>query len=127
MDNLNEININRKEELLAKVRESNTDEGAEHAEINGFKLGERIGSVVALILIALAFFIGQAETIFAIATVIFATVIGQSLTVYRFKKTKYYLAWVILGVVGTIYFFMLFLAATQEWTALLDSLWRWQL
>jgi len=121
------MNINQKEEILAKIRQSNTDEGAEHAELKGFKLGERIGSVAALVLGVLAFFIGQAETIFAIGTVIFATVIGQSITVYRFKKTKYYLAWVVLGVVGTVYFFMLFIAATQEWSALLDSLWRWQL
>jgi len=125
MDNSTESNGHHKEEILAKSRQSKKDEGVEHAEINGFKLGERIGSVTAMIIVAIAFFIGQAETIFAISTIVFATVFGQSLTVYRFKKSKYLLAWLILGVVGTIYFFILFLAATQEWTILLERLWRW--
>jgi len=123
MDDTMHNNNTRKEEILAKSRQSKKDEGMEYAEVKGFKLGERTGSVAAVILIALAFFIGQAETIFAIGTIIFAAVFGQSLTVYQFKKTKYYLAWVILGVVGTFHFFMLFIAATQEWTILLDRLW----
>ena len=120
-----ENNVSRKEELLAKSRQVGKDEGVEHAEVQGFKLGERIGSVAAMVVIVLAFFIGQAETIFAVGTIIFATVFGQSLTVYRFKKTKYYSAWVVLGIVGTVYFFMLFIAATQEWTAFLEILWRY--
>ena len=126
MDNSFESNGYSKEEILAKSRQSTKDEGVEHAEIKGFKLGELMGSIAAMILIVFAFFIGQVETIFAIGTIAFATVTGQSLTVYRFKKSKYYLAWLILGVIGTAYFFMLFLAATQEWTALLKMLWRWQ-
>jgi len=125
MDNFMENNVSRKEELLAKSRQVGKDEGVEHAEVQGFKLGERIGSVAAMVVIVLAFFIGQAETIFAVGTIIFATVFGQSLTVYRFKKTKYYSAWVVLGIVGTVYFFMLFIAATQEWTAFLEILWRY--
>ena len=44
-----ESNGSRKEEILARSRQSNKDEGMEHAEIKGFKLGERIGSVVAMI------------------------------------------------------------------------------
>jgi len=119
-----ENNGNRKEEILARSRKTLKDEGMEYAEMKGFVLGERIGSVAAIVLIALAFFIGQAETIFAIGTVIFAMVFGQSLTVYRFKRTKYYLAWLLLGAIGTFYFFMLFMAATQEWTVLLERLWR---
>ena len=125
MSDSTNYNENRKEEILAKSRQSKKDEGMEHATAKGLKLGEWIGSAVAVIIMALAFFIGQAETIFAIGTIIFAVVFGQSLTVYRFKKTKYYLAWVVLGFVGTLYFFLLFIAATQEWTALLDRLWRY--
>ena len=125
MDSLTGNNGHSKEEILAKSRQSKKDEGVEHAEGRGFRLGEHMGSVAAAILVVLAFFIGQAETIFAIGAIIFTTAIGQSLAVYRFKKSKYHLAWLILGVVGTIYFFMLFLAATQEWTAILDRLWRW--
>jgi len=125
MDNSIEGNGYHKEEILAKSRQSKKDEGVEHAEIKGFKLGERIGSVVAIILVVLAHFMGQAETIFAISAIMLATIFGQSLTVYRFKKSKYLLAWLVLGAVGTIYFFILFLAATQEWTVLLERLWRW--
>ena len=125
MNNSTGNNENRKEEILAKSRQSLKDEGMEHAEMKGFVLGERLGSVVAIILIALAFFIGQPETIFAIGTVIFAMVFGQSITVYRFKRTKYYLAWLLLGLIGTMYFFMLFMAATQEWTPILERLWRY--
>jgi len=117
-------NNNHKEEILAKSRQSKKDEGLEHAESKGVILGEWIGAAFAIILIALSFFIGHAETIFAIGTIVFAHVFGQSLSVYRFKRTKYYLAWLILGVIGTLYFFMLFIAATQEWTMLLDRLWR---
>ena len=127
MDNSTESYGHNKEEILARSRQSKKDEGVEHAEIKGFRLGERIGSVTAMFLVVLAFFIGQAETIFAIGTIVFAAVFGQSLTVYQFKKSKYLLAWLVLGVVGTIYFFILFLAATQEWTALLDMLWKWSL
>ena len=125
MNNSTENNGSRKQEILARSRQSLKDEGMQHAEMKGFVLGERLGSAVAIILIALAFFIGQAETIFAIGTVIFAMVFGQSLTVYRFKRTKYYLAWLLLGLVGTMYFFMLFMAATQEWTPILERLWRY--
>jgi len=124
MSDLMDNNGNRKEEILARSRQSLKDEGLEHAEKKGFYLGELIGSVFAMVLIVLAFFIGQAETIFAISTVVFAVVFGQSLTVYRFKKNKYYLAWLILGVMGTMYFFMLFMAATQEWTPILERLWK---
>ena len=123
MNNSSKDNTSRKEEILAKSRQSKKDEGMEHAEIKGLKLGEWLGSAVAIILGALAFFIGQDESIFAIGTLVFAMVFGQSLAVYRFKKTKYYFAWLILGIIGTIWFFVLFIAATQEWDKLLGLLW----
>ena len=125
MDNSPGSNSHNKEEILAKSRQSKKDEGIEHAEVKGFKLGERVGSVTAMFLVVLAFFIGQPETIFAIGTIIFATVFGQCLTVYRFKKSKYLLAWLVLTTVFSIHFFVLFLAATQEWAAILDMFWKW--
>ncbi|MCL2372846.1 MAG: DUF6442 family protein [Defluviitaleaceae bacterium] len=121
MNNSPELN---KEDILARSRQSKKDEGVEHATIKGFRLGELLGSIVAMALIATAFFIGHFETVFAIGAIIFAHVLGQSLTVYLFKRTKYLLAWVILGIVGTIYFSFLFLAAMLEWIAVLDILWR---
>jgi len=120
----NSTNNNRKEEILAKSRQAKKDEGLEYAEAKGMLFGERTMSITGIIVGLVAIFYGQFEALFAVATVILAHVIGQSYSTYRFKRSKYYLAWLIVGVVGTLYFFMLFIAATQEWTALLDRLWR---
>ncbi|MCL2372845.1 MAG: DUF6442 family protein [Defluviitaleaceae bacterium] len=122
---MTEYNGNRKEEILARSRQSKKDEGVEHATIKGLKLGEITGGAMAMVLVFLAFFLGQPVAFFAIGAVIFALAFGQSLAVYRFKRTKYLLAWVIISIMGMFHFFMLFLAATQEWTVILDRFWRW--
>jgi len=103
----------RKEEILAKSRKSRSDEGLEHAQLKGFKLGEYTSMAVALPLILFAFFTRELALFTALGIVVFAYVFGQSLSVYRFTKRKYHLAWVILCIVCTVHFIIDFILLFQ--------------
>jgi len=104
---------NRKEDILAKSRKSRIDEGLEHAQLKGFKLGEYTSAAVTLPLILFAFFTRELAMFSALGIVIFAYVFGQSLAVYRFTKRKYHLAWVILSVICAIHFIVDFILFFQ--------------
>jgi len=112
MNNLTGSN-NLKEEILSKSRKSKKDEGLEHAHLMGNKLGEKTLSVVGIPFIIFAFFTKELAIFLALGAVIFAFVFGQSLTVYRFTKRKYHLAWVILSAICTIYMIVDFILLFQ--------------
>jgi len=102
-DSAKNPNISRKEEILARSRRSRSDEGLEHAQLKGFKLGEYTSAAVSLPLVFFAFFTKELVLFIALGIVIFAYVLGQSFTVYRFTKRKYHLAWVILCTICLVY------------------------
>ncbi|MCL2397707.1 MAG: DUF6442 family protein [Defluviitaleaceae bacterium] len=126
MNNFTESGENRKEEILAKNRQAKKDEGLENAKLKGNRLGEYTMSAVGIPLVIYSFVAGEIATFWAVGAIVFAFVLGQSLTVYRFTRRKYHLAWVILGVAGTIYFLVQFAAETQGWWETQLQLFWWQ-
>ena len=113
----------RKEEILAKSRNSKGDEGLEHAQLMGFKLGEYTLSAVGIPLVFFTFFTRELAIFLALGIVLFAYVFGQSLSVYRFTKKKYHLAWVVLSAIFAIYMIVDFIILFQGG---LNPLWlRW--
>ena len=110
-----ESNGNYKEEILAKSRQLKKDEGLEHAQSKGNHLGEIILSAVGLPIAIYSIVIGEYAIAWACGAIVFAFVLGQSITVYRFTKRKYHLAWVVLSVLMMIFFPLQFLAETQGW------------
>ena len=113
----------RKEEILAKSRKSKIDEGLEHAQSKGNRLGEYTMSVVGIPLIIFAFFAKELAIFLVLGIVVLAFVFGQSLTVYRFTKKKYHLAWVVLSAIFTIHMIIDFMLLFQGG---MNPLWlRW--
>jgi len=117
-------NDSRKNEILAKVRQSNKDEGMDNAKSKGSRLGEYVSSlVIGLPIIIFSLLTGEIVTLMAIGAITFAYVFGQSLTVYLFSKSKSNLAWTVFSVVMTIYFVVEFIAASQGWW--ISQGWQW--
>jgi len=114
-DSIEKGNNSRKEEILAKSRESKKDEGHEHAEFAGFSLGERTGSVIGMAIGLFSFITGQYTVFLAVFSIVFAAAFGQSIPVYRFTKRKYYLAWVIISAIFAVVSFVVFIAISLGW------------
>ena len=115
MNNSAEISGNRKKEILAMSRKSKKDEGLEHAQSKGNRLGEMILSVVALPIAIYSIVIGEYAIAWAVGAMAFAYVLGQSINVYRFTKRKYHLAWIVLSILMMILFPVQFLAEIHGW------------
>lgn len=104
-----------KDEILEKSRAAKKDEGVEYAHSKGNSLGEKILAVVSLPMAIFSIVIGEYAIIWAIGAMTFAHVLGQSLSIFRFTKRKYHLAWIVLSIVMLIVFLVQFLAETQGW------------
>ena len=118
MSNLPENDERRKEEILAKSRQSRKDEGLEHAKMRGFALGDRIATVaigIPLALIAVWGGHGHHSAAWALLAYMAAFEFGGALTAYRFSKKKLYLVLTIGMAAGTVFAVARFLIKVLGW------------
>ena len=100
MDNIEEDNNKRKEEILERIRLSQQDEGIEHAIAQGTKLGNYYTEVIGTMLVLLCLFTGQLLTIYALLALYGAHCFGEFLAKYRYLKQKrYMMAAIVFGVI----------------------------
>ena len=111
----NSTDASRKEEILAMSRKSKQDEGMEYARLKGLSVGEYTFSAVGLVIALFSFFTVQYTTFWAMFSIIFATVFGHCIPIYRFTKKKYHLAWVVCSAVLSIVGLIAFVAVSQGW------------
>jgi len=102
-------NNNRKEDILAKSRQSQQDEGIEHAIRKGALLGNYYTGGVGFAVIAFSFFANQLIVIYAVLTLYGAHCLGEFLAKYRyFKQTRYMVGVILFGVIFGGFFAFLF-------------------
>ena len=110
---------NRKEDILAKSRLSQQDEGIEHAVTKGAMLGNYYTSGAGVALILFSMFVGQFLVVYAILTLYGVHCFGEFLAKYRYFKQKRYMAGVILfGVIQGgffAFFFVRNIGILQGW------------
>ncbi len=80
-----------KEEILEKSRQIHQDEGMEHAENKGRKIGFIAFSILFAFLAIFSLFYGESVTFYAISSLFWASIAGESYGKYSFTKTKIYL------------------------------------
>ena len=102
-------------DVLERSRQSKKDEGMEHAELKGFKLGEQMGLVAVLITAVITFFTVQELAFWAVCSVGFAIGFGESLPIYRFTRKKSYLAWTIVFAVSVVIAIAIFAGLCFGW------------
>ena len=95
---------------MAASRKSGKDEGLEHAQLKGNRLGEYTMSAIVIPIIAFTAIRGEVIALLAVAVTVLAFVFGQCLTLYRFTKRKSHLAWIIYTAAGTVLCIVLLLA-----------------
>ena len=92
MSSLPENDERRKEEILAKSRESGNDEGREYVKTKEAKMGIYVaGTVVGAPLAFLSLIAGEISVFFALITVYIAFGAGELFAAYRFYRQKRYL------------------------------------
>jgi len=102
--------MNSKEEILAKSRQSQQDEGIEYAISKGSMLGNYCTGGVGIALLILSANAGQFLVVYAVLALYGAHCFGEFLAKYRYFKQKRYMAGVILfGVVFGGFFAFLFI------------------
>ena len=107
MENIEEDNNKRKEEILEKARLSQQDEGIEYAVNQGTKLGNYYTEGVGVLLIVLCLFTEQILTAYALLTLYGAHCFGEFLAKYRYLNQKrYMIAAIVFGIIfgGTFAF-----------------------
>jgi len=93
-------NDNRKQDILAKSRQSRHDEGIAYAINKGTILGSYYTEVVGLALIVFSLFTGQFLVIYAVLALYGAHCFGEFLAKYRyFKQKRYMLGIILFGVI----------------------------
>ena len=103
MNNTMGNNENKKEEILEKSRNSKKDEGMEHADYRGSRIGVIVYAIVAFFLVIFSI-PDNINVVNAIASLSFAWVVGGTFSYYRFTKRKSYLICVVASAIGTIAF-----------------------
>lgn len=93
----------KKEEILAKSRQSNKDEGMEYAENQGRRIGFVAFSILFAILAVLSLFFWQIGTLHAISSLFWTCVCAEGYVKFRFTKKKRYLVMIICGSIAAIY------------------------
>jgi len=116
---MNDQTQNNKEDILARIRSQNKDEGIEYAESEGAKIGRYFAvEVVGGSLFFLSLVTGQWLTAYALFSVINASNVGEFLAKYQFLKQKRYLiaaiCFAILGV-GSAALFVRDVGTLQGW------------
>ena len=93
----------KKEDILARSRQSHKDEGMEHAENRGRKIGFIAYTIVTAILAVLSLFFWQLGTLHAVSLLFWTYFCFESYSKFRFTKKKRYLVMIIGGGVAAIY------------------------
>ncbi|MCL2837790.1 MAG: DUF6442 family protein [Oscillospiraceae bacterium] len=86
----------KKNEILEKSRKAKKDEGAEHAQTKGTKLGYILFLIMTNLIATYAVYIGDMALMFSQGAVMMMFGVGVSIEQYRFTKSK----WFILLAVG---------------------------
>jgi|GEM_PF-1231930 len=105
--------VSKKEEILEKSRKSKHDEGWEHAERRGNKIGVIVYAIVAFILIIFSV-PHQMNVVNIIAALSFAWVIGGAFSYYRFTKKRIYLIGSCCAAITTIYYALMVIFPTMH-------------
>jgi len=102
MGDFSKNNGNRKEEILAKSRNSRNDEGMENARLRGLDLGIIITTVIiGFPMFVLSIIANKMIVITTICALNGTATSVRNLIMYRFTRKKRYLFWAIsLGIVG---------------------------
>jgi len=109
MSNVEKNKDKRKEEILAKSRQSSNDEGIDYAVNKGARLGHYYTEIIGFPLFLLCVITGQVLTMYALFTLYGAHCFGDFLAKYRYFKQKRYLVGAVLfGVIFGGYFAFLF-------------------
>lgn len=101
-----------KEEVLAKSRQSHKDEGMEHAENQGRRIGLIAFTLLFAFLAICSLFFWQISTLYALLSLFWAYFSAEAYGKYRFIKRKEYLITVIFGSIASIVFAAAYLLAT---------------
>ena len=82
----------RREEILARSRKAGIDEGVKDAELRGLRTGTTVASLFVAIPLALfAALTGQMSAVWAMLSVMNATLAVQGFFIYRFRRERRYL------------------------------------
>jgi len=109
-DQTENSNNNRKEDILAKSRQSQHDEGIEYAINKGMMLGNYYTGGVGFALLMVSIITGQHLVMYAICTLMGAHAFGEFLAKYRhFKQKRYMIGVIVFGVIFGGFFAFLFL------------------
>jgi len=116
MSNPTENGNNRKEEILAKSRQSNKDEGLEYLDLKGKKHGEIVGfHWIGYPLLLFSIVTGQVGAVLALAALTCAFDGGNWFAIYRIsKQTRYLAASVIVAIIAVLAIFF-FVGYALEW------------
>jgi len=102
---------NRKEEILAKSRNTIIDEGIDDAEFRGYRIGNVVSIVMIVVLTGFSLFIRQFVMTIAMSLIFCAPLCVKNIVVYHFSKRKLHLVFAIgmaIVFVGNSIFFILF-------------------
>jgi len=101
-----------KEDILAKSRKENKDEGLEHAKNKGRKVGTAGMSLIVAALVIYNFVNGLSSyAIFAV----FSTYLGfEMYGLYSFTKKKGFLAGMAAGILAGLVFFVNYIISTAR-------------
>ena len=101
MNNLMENSESRKAEILAKSKKAKKDEGMEHADYRGSKIGVIVYAVVAFGLMIFS----RADRMIVVNTIAalsFAWVVGGAFSYYRFTRKRRYLVCAIASAIASV-------------------------
>lgn len=101
-----------REDVLAKNREGNYDEGFEHTENQGLRTGYTLFAIVYMCLALFDIFLGDGETHNALNGLFWIFMATRHFSNYRFTKNKLMLFVAILDVIISITSIVTFVAKT---------------
>ena len=93
-----------KEEILEKSRKSNYDEGMEHAENQGRKIGYIVFMLLFACLVIFSLVFWQIGTLYAVASLFWVFMGVEAYAKYRFSKKKVYLVTAVAGSLASVCF-----------------------
>ena len=96
--------VMKKEELLEMSRKLNSDEGMEHAENQGRKIGFFVFSFLFIVLAVFSLFIWQLSTLYAVSSLFWAYLAAEAYAKYRFTRKKVFLASTLASGIASICF-----------------------
>ena len=111
MDSQLSTENNRKEEILAKSRQAQVDEGVEYSLKEGIKLGHKYSFFLLGVLLWVSLISAQLVTFYALWAISSAQLMGESWVKYRHLGEKKYL---INGVISGVSFMLLALFFWQR-------------